>query len=366
MKKFIFSLFGEILGRLTLLANAANEAAEQILVANASPFVVLQGNRIQLSPYGDFPHDAGKQRLTQKEAETIVANFNVERIAQGDKFGGLPFFVGHPDVPAFADRFKDTRAFGWIMGLEAASDGLYANVKWNSEGERLIKDAVFKFVSPTWYIQRGGDGLLRPVKLKSVGLTNTPNIPVAPLANEQSTQTQTMPPFILKLLGLPENATEEQVTKAITDLQAAQSTVAQNVIDLKAAKDALANEQTAHGASKEALKKEREARADLAIANAIAAGRITAADKDAWKGELVANEAKYAELDAKKPVIKTQSKTQGLKTLHSPSNLIANVQNEVKKLMKETGESYDTAWARVKKEKPELFANMKKPEALDA
>ncbi|MBI4024843.1 MAG: hypothetical protein HY360_07655 [Verrucomicrobia bacterium] len=367
---FILHPLSFILSALTLLANAAQAAADALLIGNAFPFA--GGKRVQLSPYGDFPHGAGLQRLTVKEAGDIVANFNLQKIADGAKFGGLPFFIGHPDVPEFAERFPDTRAAGWILSLEAAPDGLYGNVDWTPFGAPLIEGREYKFLSPTWFIQRGSDGVLHPVQLKSAGLTNTPNIPVAPLANAQPTQNKgyTMPTWLLELLGLPADATEDQAKTVLAEWSRMKMETPANIAALASektradtAETALANEKKRAETALQSLGKERQARADLALAGAIAEGRITEADQAGWRTALLANEAKFAEMAALKPVIKTESKTQGLKNRAAPSAAIANIHALVQKRMKDNGECYDTAWANTKREKPELFANLKTPES---
>jgi len=100
----------------------------------------------------------------------------------------LPWYIGHPDHPAFSDRYKDTRAYGRIKELEARDDGLWASVKFGNEGESLIADESFHGHSVNWFLREDPKqkGVWRPYKLKSVGFTNEPNIPVPPLtsANE--------------------------------------------------------------------------------------------------------------------------------------------------------------------------------------
>ncbi len=361
--KLAHILLDRLYASLLFIANTAQTAADEMMIANGTAF--SGGKRIQVSPYGEFPHSQGMQHLTRKEADTIVANFNAERIARGDKFGGLTIFIGHPDVPEFADRFTDTRAVGWIMSLETATDGLYANVEWTPFGEPMVLGKEYKFISPTWFIQRGAKGVLYPTRLKSAGLTNTPNIPVAPLANEQTqnpTKGNPMPQWLLTTLGLPAEATEEQIKATITDLQSAKSTMAGNTARLTKAETDLNNERTAHTATQQSLEGERAARIELAVANAIREGRLTDAEKDQWKKDLVANVSKFDELAARKPVVKTKSVTQGLKSLPVESPAIANIQGLVQKKMKETGEKYDIAFANVKRENPDLFANLKTPE----
>lgn len=174
-----------------LLVSAANEAAD---------------NWIQLSPFGDFNNAKGMQRIRKEDAQSIVNEFhsplNVEaRI-------GLPWYVGHPDYKGFEKKYPDTEAKGRIKDLQVRHDtscklcnefcsetsdepchdhGLFARVKWNENGKRLIANEAYHGHSVNW----GGayiGGFFRPMVLKSVGFTNEPQIPVPPIttANERT------------------------------------------------------------------------------------------------------------------------------------------------------------------------------------
>jgi phage I-like protein len=117
----------------------------------------------------------------------MVGQFNSFRGRLGRLFGGVPFYVGHPDLPGAAE-IADSKAYGWIMEIDAREDGLYGQVKWSDAGLELLRNAHYKFYSPYWEAREIGAEnrrkLYRPIALISVGLTNQPNIPVRPLANE--------------------------------------------------------------------------------------------------------------------------------------------------------------------------------------
>jgi hypothetical protein len=142
---------------------------------------------VQLSPYGDFPHARGLQRVNREAAEGMAANFARFSSRLGRLFGGIPFFVGHPDLPQ-AHELADRKAYGWAGELAAREDGMYARVKWSEAGLELLKNGHFKFLSPYWEARpignEEGRKVFQPVALLSVGLTNTPNLPVKALANE--------------------------------------------------------------------------------------------------------------------------------------------------------------------------------------
>jgi hypothetical protein len=150
-------------------------------------FVLLQEDWVQLSPYGEFPHARGLQRVDRAAAEGLAAQFRSFLGRAGRLFGGVPFYVGHPDLPQ-ASELCDRKAYGWVEELQAREDGLYGRVKWSEAGLELLRNGHFKFLSPFWEAKEiaveGGRKVYRPTVLISVGLTNQPNLPVRPLANE--------------------------------------------------------------------------------------------------------------------------------------------------------------------------------------
>ncbi len=152
-------------------------------IANTAP--LTSSGRVQISPYGQFPHQRGLQHIDASDGKNLATQFERAKAMAPQHFAGLPWFRGHPDTNP--ERYTDTEAYGWVHGVQGASDGLYANVEWTPKGEQIIREKSFKFFSPVWDATPAtvaGKRVLRPTKLISVGFTNTPNIPVAPLGNE--------------------------------------------------------------------------------------------------------------------------------------------------------------------------------------
>ncbi len=153
----------------------------------AGAFEVLQMEWVQLSPYGDFPHAQGLQRVTREGARGMERRFAALAGRAARLFAGAPMFIGHPDAGALASQYPDRKAYGWIMAIEAREDGLYGRMKWSAAGLELLGNGHYKFVSPYWEARpvgsEEGRTVFEPVALISAGLTNEPNLPVRPLAN---------------------------------------------------------------------------------------------------------------------------------------------------------------------------------------
>ena len=388
------------IARAAILANAAE---------GGSPFAILQPDGF-LIPYGEFPHKVGLQVFDKTAAEKMVANHNglfskVVSWARG-KGTSYPVYVGHPDLPGSKDT--DKRAYGWIEGMAAENDGLRLSVKWSEAGRELVENAHFKFYSPLWWTEPVKRGVVRPVSLKSMGLTNDPNIPVPALANEveesgdgdqesgQESQETYQPnednmKEILAALGLEEGATPEEVLAKIAAMKEAGKPV-ENA-DPEALKKAEDEKAAAYADKAKAEEEKTAAENSLAEANtkivtletfltaaanaavdgAVKAGRILPADKDAKVTEiLAANDFAAAlqdlgKLDAK---FKTESTVGNLgadksKLVLATNDAAAAAKNERAQLVENefqntnaalsTGERKRIAWQRAQKKNPEIF-----------
>jgi phage I-like protein len=362
----------------------------QIDVANAA-----SGDGWQmLAPYGDFPHSLGLQRFRKEDAEAIVSDYNSFPNALLKAFG-LPFYVGHPDHPAFKGEpgNTDMRAYGRVKKLEARETGLFGNVKWNSLGKELIANEEFHGISPNWRMKREGS-VFRPVSLKSVGFTNSPNMPIpAPFAANSET-IEKMKKIALAL-GLPETATEEQIAQKCLEMANSQSTAQTEINRLKGVETEYASKKTEFANAQQSittLTTERDtARTDLAntktaletantnFANARQShvkllldqaqkeGRISQADRTTYETEF-ANAATFDNAltrlnGAKKnglPADKNSRVEGDRKRVNDSADRQRQIHEFCNSKMKE-GLSYDEAFALAKREKAELFANMQKP-----
>lgn len=297
---------------------AANDAAEGMQLANAadggSPFAILQPDGF-LIPYGEFPHKVGLQIFDREAADAMVANHGgflnkLASWARGNS-ASYPVYVGHPDLPGTKDT--DKRAYGWIEGMVAENDGLRLTVKWSDAGRELVENAHFKYYSPLWWTKPVRRGVVRPVSLKSMGLTNDPNIPVPALANEvetedfktqytreESQQNNEMKDILLAL-GLEEGATPEEVLAKIAELkkpaEEAENTDALKAEMLKAEQDkakaeadkvAAENSLAAANTKIVSLETGLQAAANAAVDAAMTAGKITPAERGAKVTELLA------------------------------------------------------------------------------
>jgi len=364
---------------------AANSAPPADMTAANSAFQILQRDSLFI-PYGDYPHAVGIQRFNRDSAEAIANDMRTAMGKLATRWGGMPIYIGHPDLDP--DTWKDDGAYGWVTACNVREDGLDLTVKWTNAGNALIEDGRYKFYSPYWRMVRlseeGGRTVARPVRLISVGLTNTPNIPVAPVANDArtalgelgaNTKESVMDRAkLIALLGLAEDATDQQILDAIQALQAANE---QMTADLAAAKEqqqaAEAGKTTAEevantlriarDAAVTNAANARQAHAEILVDSAIAAGKLTLADKANWqvqfKADFAAANTKLGELT---PLLSLDGKTRDLSKRKTGVSAGQAFVDAVNTRVKETGESRDLAWANCKRMQPELWNAMRQPE----
>jgi hypothetical protein len=125
--------------------------------------------------------------VDEKAVQAMANEFQKPAGKLGRMFVGRPIWMGHHDLDP--KEYPDSKAYGWITDMEARADGLYAKAKWTPQGKELLESGQYKFHSPYWEVdligRERGRNVYRPNKLLSAGLTNEPNIPVPPLANEK-------------------------------------------------------------------------------------------------------------------------------------------------------------------------------------
>ena len=388
----------------------AEAAGDMPLIGLANDFVVLQDKWL-LIPYANAPITVKRKRYIQclnlANAEEIVRRFHSWRGKITRQFGGLPFYIGHPDVEAFANEHTDTKAYGWIKDMEARHDGLAILVDWSEAGQLLLANAHYKWFSPYFLGRANGevDGVpvAEPLWLASCGLTNQPNWPVYPLANEDNNKGGSMELLqrLIAILGLEGGATEDDVVSAFAKLVEAARKI-KEAVEAKwdaedAAREALPNEmpideaigkvlvlvgdgelalanttaakteletslaaeKEARTAAEESFKTERKARVLLLVNEAVTDGKVLPADKDRWVTELEENfDKKSLALANARRVLKVDRETGDLgsrssKTMAKQDQILELVNEKQEK----TGKSYDDAWLAVKKEHPELFTD---------
>jgi hypothetical protein len=168
-------------------------------------------------PYGEYTHPVyGKINFTP-EVATEAAN----HIARRTRGQDLDIDYDHKQYSG--------EAAGWVKGAQVRSNGLWLTVDWTKKAWQSIKDKAYRYFSPEfadeWKHPKTGE--VHKNILFGGGITNRPflkdilplNMSELSLAEGQAKEGKGMDPKKLrKLLGLPEDATDEQCNEALSKL----------------------------------------------------------------------------------------------------------------------------------------------------
>lgn len=187
--------------------------------------------------WGEHPQASldGKQYVQVIDDEAVRAI-----VEAGVPEEGILVDVEHVSVTGA----RDTRAYGWVKELAAlpTAEGLQlcAWIEWTPLGLPLVKDRIYKHFSTVYSVELCADlggGRLRPLQLVGLALTNQPNNPgqrpitnsqAAPINDnkKQNTNMEELKKIAAKL-GLPEDATLDQVLATLDDLMKAEQEAAE-------------------------------------------------------------------------------------------------------------------------------------------
>ncbi|WP_086644607.1 phage protease [Acetobacter sp. DsW_063] len=103
-------------------------------------------------------------------------------------------------------------AAGWIVELQSRDDGIWGRVDWTSVGSDMVAGHLYRGVSPAFATDARGS----VTRIARASLTNLPNLDLTHLHSSQTENTRMDRAEVARLLGLPADATENDVTQALT------------------------------------------------------------------------------------------------------------------------------------------------------
>jgi len=213
----------------------------QIDYAALSFAIAPTGSEIQLTPAGMFKARDGRPAgLPGWNIDATIAARVIARAAARQ----TPFVTDYEHQTLATDKNgQPAPAAGWFKNLEwREGQGLFATgVEWTAKAKAYIDAGEYKFISPVFgYDRKTGEVL----QLEMAALTNTPAVDgmdaVAALAQEFFTRSQEPThekdqpmKAIALLLGLAEDASEADISAALTALKAETVTLKTENIKLK-------------------------------------------------------------------------------------------------------------------------------------
>ena len=338
------------------------------LYAHANEFVLPADDKPIYMQFGTWPfNDRIMQTFDLGCAKNIITALANE-VAAGSP--GTPVYQGHPDVAHLAHKYPDKSAWGWIRRIELANErhepcgedeatGVLMHVDWVTRP----KAHAFEYFSPYWIgtetAPMNGKTHMLANEMRSVALLNYPNIKDFRLPNEEpesaseaednNERNKTMPiEELKKLLGLPPEATEDQVRAALADAAKAKEAKAADEQKIAVANQECEAAKTEAADAKKELENERQAHAatKTELANEKSAHEKAKAD--------LANECeKYAKLEK----LKTQSVTTGLPNERQVEGTDKQAKRMalVNEIQRTNGVNYHDAWMMASAKDPDLF-----------
>ena len=295
------------------------------------------------------------QVIDAEAIQSIVANF--KELAAAPNFSGMLVDMDH--LSHYLD--KKTEAYAWLWEVAERDGELWGRLEWTDIGADAVRNKRVKFFSTEYDphgIERINAGLVRPKILTGLALTNRPNNKGGrPIKNrvQGTLETIDLPgdagpkkdnmKDIATQLGLPPEATEEQVLEKLKALQSELETLRKSVNEMEA--EQILNRH---------------------------AGRIPASQREAWKAQLILNRQGTEALLAGLPEPETKTAPQPIHnraTATPPKGAtasevpgqnhdeLASKQAEAVAAIRNRDRStFGQAWEVAKRERPELFPNL--------
>lgn len=183
---------------------------------------------VLLCPYGDFPKGETVQVCDSKAFANLVAAWDAD--------GKKEILCDFEHASEVERIDSDTKAAAWISNLQVTDEGLVGDLKFTDLGAEAVSNRRLRFLSPVWTL----DGENRPEALKSVALTNKPNIKGKPVLNKQESEpTKKENPNMDKIkaaLGLAPEASDEEVAAKVAELKTANEALNKEKEDAEAAR----------------------------------------------------------------------------------------------------------------------------------
>ncbi len=244
----------------------------------------------KVSAYGDFPNKAydprtGRQvetvqRFDRKAAEGMKEAFTAVLNKARHLFRGLPIYEGHLDDPQLLGKPGHTMpAVGRVKELDVRDDGLWARAVMNERGVPLIQGeaAPYSATSPFWWTVDTG-------KTEGGARVNQGTQTGDPAEAAETTETtQSMKDKIREKLGLPEDASEDEVLAAIARLMDENAALKREKGEVKTK---LEEANSAREQAVAELQSYRTSEAETALNQAVEAGKITEAQRPEWAAAL--------------------------------------------------------------------------------
>lgn len=193
---------------------------------------------VHLMPAGTFSGEDGRGPFTIRDAEDVIRNSMTA--------GRLAIDENHA-IDIAGPKGQPAPARGWIVEMQARSDGIWGRVEWTGTGTVLMQDKAYRGISPVFSALKDSG---RVVRVLRASLTNTPNLTLTTLHSRSDSMD-----FLSRLrqaLGLPADAAEDTMLTSVSAHALAGSTLGKVTTALGLAADAKSDDIVAGATAKAA------------------------------------------------------------------------------------------------------------------
>ena len=144
-----------------------------------------------------------------------------------------------------------TEAKGWLSGLKFIPGvGLFGKIKWTDIGRKLIENRVFRWLSPSWYLNKDTK---EPVNMTSVALTNKPSQAgrIEPIVNSAPVELSETKPNMEEIeMTITKEELVSLIKETVASMNSEQKTDTQEMKNAECACDPTTDEKVENGCGK--------------------------------------------------------------------------------------------------------------------
>lgn len=169
---------------------------------------------VHLVPVGTFTGIDGRGPYRLADATSVIAE---TRKRSGKRKMVIDY--EHQSINSQKNG-KPAPAAGWIVGMEARSDGIWGLVEWTEAAAAHIAKREYRYISPVF--RHAKDGTV--ISIDNAALTNSPNLDQLVALNRagatMDNDLKSKLAAAAKLLGLPETAGQAEILAKFNELSA--------------------------------------------------------------------------------------------------------------------------------------------------
>lgn len=271
----------------------------------------------QLAPLGEFAGvaftngqpKAAVQIVNREAGEALIRSVKSLGGKAARFFRSIPIYNGHPDAPALAGAYPDSEPKGTLGDIQLREDGIYIRPVLNEAGAELVNGGIplglSAYVDATILEETDQRIVAQWSRLRSVGLTPEPNLPVRLLNARAAAPGQLNPeetnmslPIVIAALSavgvqIANGASDDAVVSSIRQLANERTTATQlaaaretEIAQLRARVTELSNAVTERDTRLAAAETERITEL---LNERVASGAIPESDRKLWEPRLKAN-----------------------------------------------------------------------------